>query len=260
MVNENNLTRKNKMTKENAVAKAAEIMEKAKAAISAAKVKSDEERSVRKAEIEKERAARAMLRAEETAKRVAEKQVKDAARQLERLKKDVARTEKKAAKAAAKASASPKLPSHMKKLDKFAEKLPSVSTLGNDAAVALDKVNVGLSNGNITLADLSTVIAHMSFAHRQESTIRSKSCKIEDADRVKIISCIDDPSLVGSVGTVIQVRKIHALVDVGRKNPAYVYLSDLVCIEHAVAQVTESTTSEEDTSADETDLSVAANG
>ena len=245
---------------EEVIAKAKAIMDQAKKASEAAKVAKEAERAERKAAIAADRAERQSKRDAEKAVKAAAKAVKDQASVAARAEKAVAREAKKAERAAKKAAQPPRVASHMKKLDKAAEKLPAVDSLGAEASTTFTSIVADVNSGSISLTDLSTLIAHMSFMHRAQSTVASKLCKVEDADKVTIVSCVEDPSLVGCTGTVVQVRKIHALVDVGRKNPAYVYLSDLQVVEHKAAASPVTTPEDAPASSSPEDVKEASNG
>ena len=172
-----------------------------------------------------------------------EKEVKKAARAEAKAKIEQERAVRKAAKMAEKeAKKSEKSvvvvePKHMAKVNKAAALLPKMDSLTTEMFEMVQ--NRGLSEGEVT-----TLCAHLAHYNRVRATIRSASCKFEEGQLVEIISSDRDARLIGKRGTIVEVRKIRVLVDVGTTNPAYLFLSDIVAVEENEEVAVDSSTEE----------------
>jgi hypothetical protein len=127
---------------------------------------------------------------------------------------------------ASKTPKAPKAPAHLAKVEKFAAQLPSVS---DDAAQVLSTLS-GLST-----TDINTVIAHATAEVRRRSVLASATTKVAVGDRVRIVSH-QDGRYIGKVGTVGQVQRIRAYVDVDGGREVYCFTSDLAPVTDEVVE------------------------
>jgi len=176
---------------------------------------------------EKEKEAKKVARAEAKAKIEKERAVRKAAKVAE---KEAKKSEKSVVNVE---------PKHMAKVNKAAALLPKMNLMTTEMFEMVKKN--GLTEGEVT-----TLCAHLAHYNRVRATIRSASCKFEEGQVVEIISSDRDARLIGKRGTIVEVRKIRVLVDVGTTNPAYLFLSDIVAVEEETEEsVTEETVNEE---------------
>lgn len=140
-----------------------------------------------------------------------------AAREAAKAKRTAEREQRKATKAAAKASDNGK-PAHMKKVDRAAERLPS---LNEATQLIFNEATVNLSAGQLTALAL-----HIQHFNRVKATERALGQKIEAGVQVTIIG--GDPKYIGKTGTVSKAQRIRCYVDVpGVKKPVYLFTSDV---------------------------------
>ena len=157
--------------------------------------------------------------------KAAQKAAKDAERAAAKVIRDVERAEKKAAKEAAKATKTP----HMSKVDKAAEKLPSLSKA---AQSAFDDLTT-----NLTATDISGLAAHLTHFNRVKATGRALDAKLNVGDTVRIVS--GDSRYLGAEGTVVKAQRIRCYVSVeGASKDVYLYNSDVELVRAVVPAAT----------------------
>lgn len=146
------------------------------------------------------------------AEKLAAKAAKDAERAAAKSKRDAERAEKQAVKDAAKRTP------HMSKVDKAAEKLPSLSS---SAQASFNDVTT-----NLSATDISALAAHLTHFNRVQATGRALTTKIEVGDTVRIVS--GDARYLGATGTVAKAQRIRCYVTVeGASKDVYLYNSDV---------------------------------
>jgi len=146
---------------------------------------------------------------------------KDAERQAKKEQRDALRAEKRAARAAAKATAKP---AHMKKIERAASKLPSMSS---QMQLTFNEVTSNFSAEQITALAL-----HLQHFNRVKATERALTQKLESGMDVRIIG--GNPKFVGLTGKTTTIRRIRCFVEVpGQKKPIYLFTSDVEVVSAA---------------------------
>lgn len=147
------------------------------------------------------------------AKSAPDKAEKIAAREAKRAQMAKEREERRAAKAS-----QPKGPAHMKKIDRAASRLP---TLSDSAQLLFNEATTNFSAEQITAISL-----HLQHFNRVKATERALSQKVEVGQTVTIIA--GDPKFVGMTGTVSKSQRIRCYVTVpGVKRDVYCFTSDV---------------------------------
>lgn len=142
-----------------------------------------------------------------------DKAEKIAAREAKRAQMAKEREERRAAKAS-----QPKGPAHMKKIDRAASRLP---TLSDSAQLLFNEATTNFSAEQITAISL-----HLQHFNRVKATERALGQKVEVGQTVKIIA--GDPKFVGMTGTVSKSQRIRCYVTVpGIKRDVYCFTSDV---------------------------------
>jgi hypothetical protein len=146
---------------------------------------------------------------------------REAQRAADKAARDVARALKKADRAEVKATKNADKPqAHMSKVEKAGAKLPQMD---NKTEGTFDTV----CRSNLNEGQITVLIAHLAHMNRVRQTVNSHSVKLVEGQLVEIMSSDRDARLIGMKGHITQVRKIRVLVDIGRKNPAYLFTSDV---------------------------------
>lgn len=154
-----------------------------------------------------------------------EKRVKLTSEERERRKalEIVAKAEKQAArdrqKAEREAAKATKV-AHMSKVDKAAERLP---TLSDVAKAAFSDLIL-----NLTAADITTLTAHLLHFNREQATQRALTTQVAVGDTVRIVS--GEARYIGLVGKVSKAQRIRCYVDVevnGSTKQVYLFTSDV---------------------------------
>lgn len=172
--------------------------------------------------VSKEKASgRKRLTDEERAKR---KEALEADRAERKEKREAERSAKKAAKEADK-----KTP-HMSKVDKAAERLPSMASgtqsLFNEAIA------------NLPASEVSALAAHLQHFNRVKATERALNQKVVVGDTVRIIG--GDPRYIGKVGTIEKAQRIRCYVEVpGTKKSVYLFTSDVALVEEDAEEISD---------------------
>lgn len=157
-----------------------------------------------------------------------EKAAKIEARNQERATRKSARETARAEKIAERTAA--RQPAHMRKVQKAAEKLPSLS----DASQLL----FSEITASHTAAELSALASHILHFNRVSATSRALSQKLEVGQTVTIIG--GDSRFVGKTGTVSKVQRIRCYVSFdGVKKDAYFYTSDVSGVEAVASEESE---------------------
>jgi hypothetical protein len=156
--------------------------------------------------------------ATETGKRAkltdADKANKELQRELERAARKSAKEKERAEKLAAKVTRTP----HMSKVERAAEKLPSLS---NEAAEAFSELTANFSRDQI-----AALAAHLGHFNRVQATSRALKCTFKTGDRVTIVG--GDSRFTGAQGNLTKVQRIRCYVSVpGSKKEIYLFLSDV---------------------------------
>lgn len=100
-------------------------------------------------------------------------------------------------------------PAHLAKVEKVAAQLPLL-TEEPSAVLAAAK--------NLTTADICGVIAHLQVEVRRRSITAVADAgargdeKLNEGDRVKILTCQHNPSYIGRTGTVTKVQRVRCYV------------------------------------------------
>ena len=146
--------------------------------------------------------------------------VKKAELQKQREERKAAREITKAEKAKQRASAdASKKPAHMKKIEKAGAALPAI---GSEAKKLFDEVTTNLSGTQIEALAL-----HLQHFNRVEQTKRALNLEIKVGDEVRIVS--GAPKYVGKTAVVEIARRIRCFVKVqGHDKPVYLFTSDVV--------------------------------
>jgi len=136
-------------------------------------------------------------------------------REARKTAREAAKAEKAAARAAATAD---KVPAHMKKVAKAAEKLPQLRT---DVQLAFSDIVSNFSRDQIAALAL-----HLQHHNRVAATQRAATMKLENGDTVRIVG--GDPKYIGMSGTVDRAQRIRCYVMVpGVRKPVYLFTSDV---------------------------------
>lgn len=195
-------------------------IDKALAAAKARKEAKGESTDAPKAKSSKPKAERIKL---DDATKAAAKAVKDEARaqRQELLKKQ--REERRAAKAAERANA--KTP-HMKKIEKAAAALP---TLTEATQLSFNEITTNLSAAQITALAL-----HLQHFNRVKATERALAQELEAGQQVRIVSGVQ--KYIGMTGTVEKAQRIRCFVAIpGIRKPVYLFTSDVELLEETAA-------------------------
>ena len=154
-----------------------------------------------------------------------EKAARETARAAERATKKAARETARAEKRAARDAS--RQPAHMRKVQKAADRLPSMSEalqlLFNEATA-------------LTAADISALALNLQHFNRVKATERALSQTIENGMSVRIVG--GDTRYIGRTGTVAKAQRIRCYVTVpGVKKDVYLFTSDVEVVpaESAVA-------------------------
>jgi hypothetical protein len=155
-----------------------------------------------------------------------EKKARDEERAQERAAAKAKRDEVRAAKKLEKEQV--RKPAHMSKVNKAAERLP---TLSETAQQIFTDASV-----NLSVADITALAAHLQHFNRTKATERALSQKVGEGDTVKVIS--GDPRFIGQTGTVTKAQRIRCYVQVDvAKKPIYLFTSDVEVITTAAPAV-----------------------
>jgi len=126
---------------------------------------------------------------------------------------------KRAARQAKKAAAAPKATAHMKKVEKAAERL---GTLSDAASLIFNEATASLS-----ALELGILAGHLQHFNRVKATSRAAATRPSVGQTVTIVS--GDPRYVGRTGTVTKSQRIRMYVQLdGVKKPVYLFTSDAV--------------------------------
>ena len=140
------------------------------------------------------------------------------------LARETARAAREAAREAKRSSRAPKGETHMKKVKRAEERLPSLS----EAAQAL----FNQSTVSLPAAELSALALHIQHYNRARATERAVSAEVKVGTQVRIIG--GDPRFVGKTGPITKVQRIRCFVEIpGREKPVYLFTSDVELIEPA---------------------------
>lgn len=157
------------------------------------------------------------------AKRAESKKARDEKREARKLvldAKKAARAEARLAKKAAR-DLEKKIP-HLAKVEKAGSTLPPTDEKVKEL---LDLI----ASSDLDRSQSAILAAHLQHLNRMAATFAAASApKLNVGDRVVVVSSESDPRNIGLVGTVTEVRKIRVMVDVGRKRPVYLFVSDVV--------------------------------
>lgn len=147
--------------------------------------------------------------------KAAKKALRDAERGEVKLKRDEMRAAKKAERDAN------RKPAHMSKVEKAAEKLP---TLDPKATLTFNEITA-----NFSASMVSALAAHLVHFNRVQATSRALNQKLSAGDTVRIVS--GDARYIGQTGTVSKAQRIRCYVEVeGAKKPIYLFTSDVEMI------------------------------
>lgn len=153
-----------------------------------------------------------------------QKAERTAAKDAEKAQKKAAREARKAAKAAEKAAA--RKPAHMAKVQRAADRLPSLS---ERAGSIYNEITANLSRDQVAALAL-----HLTHFNRVMATTNALAVKIEAGMQVTIVG--GDPRFVGKTGTVEKAQRIRCYVNVeGFKKPVYLFTSDVSPVEGSQA-------------------------
>lgn len=153
------------------------------------------------------------------------KEANDALRAAAKAKREAERDERRGRKAA-QAQEKAERPAHMKKVNRAAEKLP---TINDEASRIFDEITT-----NCSAEQVAAIALHLQHFNRAKATERALTQKIEVGSRVRIVG--GDPKFIGQEGTVSSVRRIRCFVDVsGAKKPVYLFTSDVQVVEEETA-------------------------
>jgi hypothetical protein len=189
------------------------------AAINKAKAKAGQDKPASAEDASGERPKREKLTEEQRKARDEERAAERASKKTER---DAVRAAKKAEKEAA------RKPAHMSKVDKAAERLP---TLDDKVAEFFNELTV-----NFSASQLGALSSHLTHFNRVAATQRALNQKVTLGDKVKITG--GDPRYIGKEGLVSKAQRIRCYVDVeGVKKPVYLFTSDVEVIASAVKKV-----------------------
>lgn len=140
------------------------------------------------------------------------------------LARETARAAREAAREAKRSSRAPKGETHMKKVKRAEERLPSLS----EAAQAL----FNQSTVSLPAAELSALALHIQHYNRARATERAVSAEVKVGTQVRIIG--GDPRFVGKTGPITKVQRIRCFVEIpGREKPVYLFTSDVELFEPA---------------------------
>jgi len=146
------------------------------------------------------------------------------------LARETARAAREAAREAKRSSRAPKGETHMKKVKRAEERLPSLS----EAAQAL----FNQSTVSLPAAELSALALHIQHYNRARATERAVSAEVKVGTQVRIIG--GDPRFVGKTGPITKVQRIRCFVEIpGREKPVYLFTSDVELFEDAQAEAQE---------------------
>jgi transcription antitermination factor NusG len=191
-------------------------IDKALAAAKARKEAKDGATEIPKAKGSKPKAERIKL---DDATKAAAKAAKDEARSARRELMKQQREERRAAKALERANA--KMP-HMKKIERAAASLPSMS---DSMTLTFNEVTTNFSAEQITALAL-----HLQHFNRVKATERALKQELAVGQKVRIISGVQ--KYVGMTGTVEKAQRIRCFVSVpGSRKPVYLFTSDVELIE-----------------------------
>lgn len=168
-----------------------------------------------------------IAKANKTAERAAAKAAKLAQLAADREARKTAREAAKAEKAAARqAAASAKVPAHMKKVARAAEKLPALRETSQQL--------FGEITANLSADQIAALALHLQHHNRVAATQRAAGMKLENGDAVRIVG--GDPKFLGMTGTVDRAQRIRCYVAVpGIKKPVYLFTSDVEKLEASAA-------------------------
>lgn len=160
--------------------------------------------------------AKVKLTDQEKAQKLADRAAKQAQLKAER-------EERKAAKAKEKASGKP---AHMKKIDRAAGKLPSLTA---SAQLLFNEATTNFSSEQIAAISL-----HLQHFNRVKATERALGQKLATGMNVRIVS--GDPRFIGMTGTVAKAQRIRCYVTIpGVKKDVYCFTSDVEVTEASVS-------------------------
>jgi len=162
------------------------------------------------------KAQKVKLSDEEKAQKVADRAAKQAQLKVER-------EARKAAKQAEKSSGKP---AHMKKIDRAAGKLPSLTA---SAQLLFNEATTNFSSEQIAAISL-----HLQHFNRVKATERALGQKLATGMNVRIVS--GDPRFIGMTGTVAKAQRIRCYVTIpGVKKDVYCFTSDVEVTEASVS-------------------------
>lgn len=145
-----------------------------------------------------------------------QKSEREAAKVNARNEKKAAREQARTAKRAERDAG--KQPAHMRKVQKAAEKL---GTLSAEAQLLFNEITA-----NYTAAEVATFAAHLAHFNRVQATQRALGQSIEAGMQVRIVG--GDSRYIGQTGTVSKAQRIRCYVEVeGAKKPVYLFTSDV---------------------------------
>ena len=145
-----------------------------------------------------------------------EKAARLAARETERAERKAAREAARAEKLAARLAS--RQPAHMRKVQKAAEKL---GTMSETAQVIFDD-----ATSNLPASQVSILALQLQHFNRVKATERALSQTIEAGQSVTIVG--GDPRFIGKTGTVFKAQRIRCYVTVeGFNKPIYLFTSDV---------------------------------
>jgi len=149
--------------------------------------------------------------------RAAKKAMILADREARKVAKEAERQKKKETKVAQRTG-----PAHMSKVDKAAERLP---TLTSEAKALLDDCTSQLHPDQ-----LAALALHIQHINRVNATQRALSAKVEAGTAVRIVG--GDPKFIGRTGVVFKAQRIRCYVTVpGVNRPVYLFTSDVTPVE-----------------------------
>lgn len=147
-----------------------------------------------------------------TQKSEALKLARDAAKKQREEQRTLRKAEKEAAKASGRAA-------HMKKVDRAAERLPSL------ASEQLNNLFNEVTT-NFSAAQVAALALHLQHFNRVKATERALSQRIETGSNVRIVG--GDPKYIGKTGVVSKAQRIRCYVEVpGVRKPVYLFTSDV---------------------------------
>jgi len=163
----------------------------------------------------------------EAADKTAAKLAKEAARKLRKEQRANERAARRAAKASERTEA--KTP-HMKKIEKAAAALPSMS---DSMTLTFNEVTT-----NFSAEQINALAMHLQHFNRVKATERALDQKLVAGTMVRIIS--GPNKYVGMTGTVAKAQRIRCFVEIpGTKKQVYLFTSDVEMIAEAQATGTE---------------------